>query len=73
MTLDSLTVASGLFPDNTVMFPMRSWCLVSIRFNKFSYLADMHFSPKAEVTGSNPVGCANEDLAAVFSIMLDRI
>jgi hypothetical protein len=32
---------------------------VSIRCNSFSYLADKQLAPKAEVTGSNPVGCAN--------------
>jgi hypothetical protein len=26
----------------------------------FRYLADKHLAPKAEVTGSNPVGCAND-------------
>ena len=28
--------------------------------NKFKYLTDKHLAPKAEVTGSNPVGCAND-------------
>lgn len=32
---------------------------MSIRRNKFRYLADMHLAPKAEVTGLNPVWCAN--------------
>lgn len=50
----------GLCPDNAVTFPMRSWCLVGIRFNKYNYLADMHFSPMAEVSGSNPFWCAND-------------
>jgi hypothetical protein len=30
-----------------------------IRRNKFRYLANKNHAPKAEVTGSNPVGCAN--------------
>ena len=42
-----------------MMFPMRSWCFMAIHINKFNYLADKRLAPKAEVTGSNPVGCAN--------------
>ena len=41
------------------MFPMRSRCFVMVRANKFKYLASNLLAPKAEVTGSNPVGCAN--------------
>ena len=41
------------------MFPLRSWCFVDIRVNIFNYLGNKHLAPKAEVTGSNPVGCAN--------------
>ena len=52
-------IASGLFPDNAVMFPMHSCCFMVVRVNKFNNLADMHLAPKAEVTGSNPVGCVN--------------
>ena len=52
------------------MFLMRSWCLVSMRFNKFKYLADKHLAPKAEVTGSNPVGCANNSLILLANIYL---
>ena len=44
------------------MFPMRSWCFVRVRSNKFNNLANKHLAPKAEVTGSNPVGCANKPL-----------
>jgi hypothetical protein len=39
---------------------MRSWGFEGFGANKFKYLADKHLAPKAEVTGSNPVGCANE-------------
>jgi hypothetical protein len=32
---------------------------MDIRCNKFNDLTNKHLAPKAEVTGSNPVGCAN--------------
>ena len=41
------------------MFLMCSCRFLSIRHNKFRYLADKYLAPTAEVTGSNPVGCAN--------------
>ena len=41
------------------MFPMHSRCFASVSLNKFNYLVAEHLAPKAEVTGSNPVGCAN--------------
>ena len=37
---------------------MCSWGFKGFDANKFKYLADKHLAPKAEVTGSNPVGCA---------------
>ena len=58
--LAHVQIASGLFPDNAVMFPMRSWCFVGFGANKFNDLANKRLAPKAEVTGSNPVGCAND-------------
>jgi hypothetical protein len=39
---------------------MRSWGFEGFGANKFKYLADKHLAPKAEVTGSNPVGFAND-------------
>ena len=41
-----------------MVFPMCSWGFEGFGANKFKYLADKHLAPKAEVTGSNPVGCA---------------
>jgi hypothetical protein len=48
---------------------MCSWAFVGFGANKFKYLADKHLAPKAEVTGSNPVGCANDfrDLGEIFA------
>jgi hypothetical protein len=51
--------ASGLFPDNVVKFLMRSCCFVMFGAIFFKPLTNKHLAPKAEVTGSNPVGCAN--------------
>ena len=64
--LAHVQIASGLFPDNAVMFPMRSWCFVWVRANKYNDLADKCLAPKAEVTGSNPVGCAKFSLITIF-------
>jgi hypothetical protein len=51
---------SGLFPDNGVVFPICSWGFEGFGANKFNDLDNKHLAPKAEVTGSNPVGCAND-------------
>ena len=42
------------------MFLMRSWCFIEFGACFFKYLIDKNLAPKAEVTGSNPVGCAND-------------
>jgi hypothetical protein len=42
------------------VFPMCSWGFEGFGANKLKYLADKHLAPKAEVTGSNPVGCASD-------------
>jgi hypothetical protein len=42
-----------------MVFPMCSWGFEGFGANKFNDLANKHLAPKAEVTGSNPVGCAN--------------
>jgi hypothetical protein len=42
------------------MFLMCSWGFGGFGANKFNDLANKHLAPKAEVTGSNPVGCAND-------------
>ena len=57
--LAHVQIASGLFPDNAVTFLMCSWCFVGFGANKFNDLANKRLAPKAEVTGSNPVGCVN--------------
>jgi hypothetical protein len=43
-----------------MVFPMCSWGFEGFGANKFNDLANKHLAPKAEVTGSNPVGCAND-------------
>ncbi len=51
------------------MFPMRSWCFVGFGACFFNDLADKHQAPKAEVTGSNPVGCAISKFPCYFAIV----
>jgi hypothetical protein len=44
---------------------MRSWGFEGFGANKFKHLDDKHLAPKAEVTGSNPVGCATIQKSSV--------
>ena len=58
-----------------MVFPMCSWGFEGFGANKFKYLADKHLAPKAEVTGSNPVGCANDfsDVLECFAVQTHSV